>query len=331
MKHNKHPILISLILTVAIVLAGFGVRAVRAEEYVELTGQVAAVDETAGTLTLEVEEDGSTTSYTVFLPDDFDFDRIAVGDIVEVEGTLNTSGEIELSDLDVEGEEESEYTGEVTAIDNTAGTLTMEVEEDGSTTSYTVLLPDDFDYDRIEVGDTVEVEGPLNASGEIELSDLDVEDDEEEVELTGEVTAIDEAAGTLTLEVEEDGSTTSYTVLLPDDFDYDRIEVGDTVEVEGTLNDAGEILLGNLDVEDDEEDEEEGKESSSYCENLDAPHPAGASIADTYGVDYEQVMEWFCEDNLGFGEVKHLLRTSEQTETSLEEILSMRLDGMGWG
>jgi hypothetical protein len=63
-------------------------------------------------------------------------------------------------------------------------------------------------------------------------------DDDNEIEILATVVSIDEAGGSLVVET-EDGET--YTVFPADDFDFSTVQVGDLLEVEGTLNEDGSI------------------------------------------------------------------------------------------
>ena len=87
-------------------------------------------------------------------------------------------------------------------------------------------------------------------------------------------------------------------------------------------------------LQDEGNGEEQGEEAGA-CVGAD-PHPVGQSLADSYGADYEQVMEWFCEGGYGFGEIMLALKTSEQMEEcplededcSPEALLELKTD---WG
>jgi hypothetical protein len=60
---------------------------------IELEGVVTAVDASARTLTLSADDDGEYDgAITVNLPDGFDLGAFAVGDVVEIEATLNEDG-----------------------------------------------------------------------------------------------------------------------------------------------------------------------------------------------------------------------------------------------
>jgi len=60
------------------------------------------------------------------------------------------------------------------------------------------------------------------------------------------------------------------------------------------------------------------------------PQPKGQSLADEYGVSYEEIMGWFCQ-GFGFGEIDQAYALSLETGIPVEEIFEMRNSGMGWG
>ncbi|MGC9397808.1 MAG: hypothetical protein ACP5HM_01585 [Anaerolineae bacterium] len=163
------------------------------------------------------------------------------------------------------------------------------------------------------------------------------ESSDEEVEVVGTVVTIDETNGILVIEVEaEDGETQTYTVVAPEDFNFEEIEVGSVVEVEGVPGeDEGVIVADTVQEETDAEEEKEGEEENDgvnfFCANSEFSHPAGVALAERYEVTYEQVMSWFCEDNLSFGQIMLALHTAQITGESPESSLERRLAGEGWG
>lgn len=174
------------------------------------------------------------------------------------------------------------------------------------------------------------------------------DEEPEEIEFTGTVTAINGTDGTLEVEVEtDDDGTVSYTVLVPDDFDLGELSIGDTVEVEGTLDEDGLVVASKVQLEDAEEDEDDGEEDGEedgeddddgdadgenfFCANPDESHPVGQSIADSHDLSYEEVMAWFCEGNFGFGQIMLALHTAEITGDSADDLLGRRAGGEGWG
>ncbi|MEJ2706771.1 MAG: DUF5666 domain-containing protein [Anaerolineales bacterium] len=60
------------------------------------------------------------------------------------------------------------------------------------------------------------------------------------------------------------------------------------------------------------------------------PHPTGMTLAERYGVPYEEIMGWFCQ-GFGFGEIDLAYSLSLQSGTPVEQIFQMKMDGMGWG
>lgn len=94
--------------------------------------------------------------------------------------------------------------------------------------------------------------------------------------------------------------------------------------------------------EQEEEPEEEDQDDNGDKCNRDKQHPHALTLAEEYGeavgVDYDQIWSWFCEDNLGFGEIelafKLYLEYGEVLgdEFTVYEIIDMRLTGgFGWG
>jgi hypothetical protein len=93
--------------------------------------------------------------------------------------------------------------------------------------------------------------------------------------------------------------------------------------------------------------EEEGEdipvEDKVYCVGAD-PHPVAEDLSDDDYGDleefenltpdeiYGQIMDWFCENHFGFGEIIHLLKTGKDPDVTLDELIEMRIEeGMSWG
>ena len=149
-----------------------------------------------------------------------------------------------------------------------------------------------------------------------------------DVQITGTVTAIDEVAGSFTVETEE-GET--YTVFPGEGFDFSALAVGDTVQVEGTLNEDGSVDA--LTIEEGEVDpgeEEEDGSNGYFCRQSEDAHPFGERLAERYEVEYETLQGWFC-DGFGWGQILLALHTGDMTETDPAELLQARRDGEGWG
>lgn len=68
---------------------------------------------------------------------------------------------------------------------------------------------------------------------------------------------------------------------------------------------------------------------ASVCTGAD-PQPTGMRLAAEFGVPYEEIMGWFCQ-NFGFGEIKSAYEMSRASGVPVEDIFTMRRSGMGWG
>jgi len=84
--------------------------------------------------------------------------------------------------------------------------------------------------------------------------------------------------------------------------------------------------------EDETQDEGDDNSDSPYCtgEEIDRQHPVATNIAATYGVDYEEVIGYFCE-GYGFGEIMLAYETGEFTGELAVELLDRKGKGHAWG
>lgn len=166
---------------------------------------------------------------------------------------------------------------------------------------------------------------------------------------SGEVTAINEPGGTMTI-LTTDGE--ELTITLPTDFDYTTVEVGMTVTAKGSWTEDGFTAVwvkgsseeGEAEeVEEEEEpaDPEEGDttggegnawgEGGVYCAGgKEEAHPMAVKIAEIYGVSEEWVMEQVC-DGHGFGSVMLALHTEGVSGEAATLLLASRKGGKGWG
>jgi hypothetical protein len=157
----------------------------------------------------------------------------------------------------------------------------------------------------------------------------------------GEVIAIDEAGGTITLQLSED---TTLLVILPSGFDPTTLDFGMTVMVKGDQTDEGfvadwvrEVGAGDSEEDDESDSESNGNawgEGGAYCnQGKDAPHPIAAKIGEDYDVDPEWVMSYAC-DGHGFGGVMLALQSQQaggEGAGSADDFLNQRKQGKGWG
>lgn len=69
--------------------------------------------------------------------------------------------------------------------------------------------------------------------------------------------------------------------------------------------------------------------TDTTCTGAD-PHPTGMTLAERYGVTYEEIMGWFCS-GYGFGEIDLAYGWSVEYGIPVTEIFAMREAGEGWG
>jgi hypothetical protein len=76
---------------------------------------------------------------------------------------------------------------------------------------------------------------------------------------------------------------------------------------------------------------EEAETPSYFCVNPDVEHPMGGRLAGAFDADYSDVMAWFCEDGMGFGQIMLALTTAKMTGEAPSDLLAERTAGKGWG
>jgi hypothetical protein len=216
--------------------------------------------------------------------------------------------------------------GEVTAVDSVAGTFQIQTEE-GDT--YEVVPPDGFDLNSLSTGDPVLAEGTL-AGGVITATAVVLLDEEVELTVIGEVTAVGDDSFEILTEDEE-----VFTVVPPDDFDLGSLELGDRVLVQGSLSDS-EITASNVvELPADDDDDRDGPfdKDGYYCRTPSARHPALNRLALAYGEPYSELLYYFCEWRFGVGEIKLALQTAVNLGGSMDfgDILEMKREVGGWG
>jgi hypothetical protein len=59
-------------------------------------------------------------------------------------------------------------------------------------------------------------------------------------------------------------------------------------------------------------------------------HPTGQTLAQRYGVPYEEIMAWFCQ-NYGFGEIDLAYSLSQQSGLPVAQVFALRDAGASWG
>jgi hypothetical protein len=227
---------------------------------IDFSGVVTAIGPTSFT----VQADGIAT--VVQLPDGVVLPAVVqVGSGVEVvaamDGATLTLEAIKLDDdnpgddggVDVDqGKVRAE--GFVTALDTVAGSITVQPGDNASPVTF--AIPTGFTLPAgLAAGSVVEARGEM-VDGVLTLTRIELrnEDGDQEVEAEGTVTALDTAAGSITIQSSDDGSETSFTFAIPSGFALpDGLAVGGSVEARGDIV-SGVLTLTRIKLEDDGSD-----------------------------------------------------------------------------
>ncbi|MBN2549926.1 MAG: hypothetical protein JXB15_12255 [Anaerolineales bacterium] len=95
-------------------------------------------------------------------------------------------------------------------------------------------------------------------------------------------------------------------------------------------DDEGEIEDED-EAKDQDDDEPKEPKQGTFCDGTaDKNHPTGDKLAERYGVDYAEIIGWYCQ-GYGFGEVDLAYRIAEEKGISASEIFALRAGGMSWG
>ena len=110
-----------------------------------------------------------------------------------------------------------------------------------------------------------------------------------------------------------------------------ELSAAELLALKTKLGGWGEVWqhLGLIGSTDDDDEEELTAEESEYCVGVQ-PHPVALKLAETYEVDDEQIMIWFCE-GYGFGEIMHALQTSDGGADAAYALLGEKSELGGWG
>jgi len=124
------------------------------------------------------------------------------------------------------------------------------------------------------------------------------------------------------------------TMLTEDAMSADGIDTDALMdEIDAKLTEHNKKIKGIKGDQGEDEGEDQGEEgggNKSVCTRTD--HPVAEKIAAQYGVTTDQVMGWFCgDDKMGFGKIMLVLRMSQESGKSVDEILALHASGESWG
>jgi hypothetical protein len=242
-------------------------------------------------------------------------EEIVLGDFVKVkyyeEEELLIALEVELEDeefeeFEIKGYLEEYVIGEYIIVDGVQYELTMDTEVE----------------EELEVGDFVKVKYYEDEELFIAL-EVELEDEEfEEFEVKGYVDEYEEGY------IIVDG--VRYELTMDTEIE-DEIEVGDFVKVK-YYEDEETLIALEVELEDEDDDDmDDDMDDSAICSG-EIIQPALKDLASTFGVSYEELLPYFCEQNFGIGEIKLALEIAEHEDVEMtwEELLEWRHNA-GWG
>lgn len=154
-----------------------------------------------------------------------------------------------------------------------------------------------------------------------------------EIEVEGTIVALYPEEFYLEVEAEVDGEIVVLEVEVGQNFNFDAYDIGDLLELKGTLNDEGRLVVTELKIQERARDRvqtQDGKLESNFCAVEDEFHPVAFKIADTYGVDYGEIEGYLCgETHISLGKLMLALQTADLAEGSYLDYLLT--ENIKWG
>jgi hypothetical protein len=155
---------------------------------------------------------------------------------------------------------EVEFTGTLTALTGSSPGATLTIGGRTVLTNAATVVRrrgDVVPFSRLAVGQVVEVRGVSQGGGAVLANRLTIEDeadDEDEVEFTGTLTAMTGSSPGATLTIAGRPVLTNATTIVRrrgDVVGFDRIRIGQRIEVKGLPQPGGAVLAVRLTLEDD--------------------------------------------------------------------------------
>lgn len=154
-----------------------------------------------------------------------------------------------------------------------------------------------------------------------------------EIEVEGTIVGIYADEFYLEVEAEIEGEIVVLEVEVGQNFNFDAYDIGDLLELKGTLNEEGRLVVTELKIQERARDRvqtQDGELVANYCAVEDEFHPVGFKIADTYGVDYEEIEGYLCgEEHVSLGKLMLALQTADLAEGSYLDYLLT--ENISWG
>jgi hypothetical protein len=156
--------------------------------------------------------------------------------------------------------------------------------------------------------------------------------EENQIELEGIITAIYPDEFKFEVTVDNEGILEIFTVKVGQNFNFDGIELGDLIEVKGTLDADGNVILSELKIKErarDRDQEQEGE--SHFCSGDGVLHPQVAYMSAAYGVDYSILEGYLCGENpIPIGQIKLAMKIAALLGGDYTDFLD-GFEGISWG
>ncbi len=219
----------------------------------DIKGQVTAVNSDTGVLEV-LGQVVITNEMTVF--SDLDLTTIQVGQMVELSGYRDGSGQLIATFIEAETETESEIKGSISNLDTANKTFTIE----GLSIDYSSTASLELDEAELRNDMLVEVEGDVQSGvlHAIKIEQEDIRQESEagvEVDISGYISALDLESNTMVV-----ANTTvvfnSNTEI--EDADISQLDMNVFVSVEGEFNTQGQLVAEEIEFADSVSVELEG-------------------------------------------------------------------------
>jgi len=127
-------------------------------------------------------------------------------------------------------------------------------------------------------------------------------------------------------EVEGEADPVILEVEVGQNFNFDAYDEGDLLELKGTLNDEGRLVVTELKIQERARDRvmtQDGELESYFCAVEDQDHPVAAKIAESYdGVEYQDLEDLLCgEEKVPLGKIMLALQTAAISDYTLDDLL----------
>jgi hypothetical protein len=146
-----------------------------------------------------------------------------------------------------------------------------------------------------------------------------------EVEVEGTIVALYPDEFYLEVEAEVEGEIVVLEVEVGQNFNFDAYDEGDLLELKGTLNDEGRLVVTELKIQERARDRvmtQDGELESYYCDVEDKDHPIATKLEETYNLIPGTIEDLLCgEEKVPLGKIMLALQTEAISDFTLADLL----------